>query len=196
VLWESGSFGRRNLAKQALYRRGFGVHQVHDETHRAGFGGDSARSWLRDAVVLPYFAAREREFTVDVVVLPRSSSLAFTRALAAVLQRNAILCITSDVPRGQRLVTIPLCGEPKRFATGMVSLARQCGAALLPLFCVREQDGRVRVVIEPAIATAPDEDRATAVVAAIRQYAAILERYIRRYPDQYRSWHYPWWEPA
>jgi lauroyl/myristoyl acyltransferase len=194
VLWESGYFGRRNIAKQALYGRGFAVHQVHDESHRAGFQGDRNRSWLRDRVVLPYFAACERQFIADVIEVPASKTLGFTRAIAGVLQRNEILCITSDVAKGQRLVRVPLCGEPKHFATGMVTLARQCGAPLIPLFCVRERDGRVRVVIEPAIDVPAGDDRDAAVATAVRDYAARLESYIRRYPDQYRSWHFPWWE--
>lgn len=191
VLWESRYFGRRNIAKQALHRLGFGIHQVHDEGHRAGFGGDPRSGWLHDQVVLAYFAAREREFVASVIALPRSQSLAFTRVLLATLQRNEIVCITADVAHGQRLLTIPLLGEPKSFPTGMVSLARTCGAALLPLFCVRADDGRVQVIIEPAIPV-PQDSRED-IAAPLRQYAALLESYIRRYPDQYRNWHFPWW---
>ena len=194
VLWESGYFGRRNLAKQVLHREGFAVHQVHDWSHRAGFAGDRDRSWLRDGIVLPYFTAQELRFTAEVLELPGTSSLAFTRTLNDVLRRNAILCIAADVPHGRRLVTVPLCGEPKRFATGMVSLARAGGAPLLPLFCVREPDGRLRVVVEPPLAVDDGGDREAAVEATVRGYAAVLETYIRRYPDQYRSWHFPWWD--
>ena len=196
VLWESGFFGRRNVAKQALQRAGFAIHQVHDERHRAGFATDFQRSWLSERVVLPYFAARERRFVDEIIALPGSTSLAFTRRLAEVLHRNALLCITADFPQGRRLVTVPLCGEPKRFATGMVSLARACGAPLLPLFCVRERDGRIRAIVEPPVAIQPDGDRDDGTDAAVRGYASVLERYIRRYPDQYRSWHFPWWEPT
>lgn len=195
VLWESGFFGRRNVAKQALQRQGFAIHQVHDQRHRAGFATDFQRSWLSERVVLPYFAARERRFVAEIIALPGTSSLAFTRALAAVLQGNGILCITADFPQGRRLVTVPLCGEPKRFATGMVSLARACGAPLLPLFCVRESDGRIRVIVEPPLAVESDGERDAAAVATIGRYASLLDRYLRRYPDQYRSWHFPWWEP-
>jgi lauroyl/myristoyl acyltransferase len=61
---------------------------------------------------------------------------------------------------------------------------------------VREADGHVRVVIEPPIDLAAGADRDAAIEAAVRAYAARLEAYIRRYPEQYRSWHFPWWEPA
>lgn len=196
ILWESGFFGRRNIAKQALWRQGFALHQVHAETHRAGFVGDSRASWLRDRVVLPYFTAREREFTADVVLLAPGRSLATVRTLQALLRRNQIVCITADVAIGERLVTLPILGQPKRFATGMVSLARASGAVLLPLFCVAASDGRIRVVVEPPIAVPAGGERDAATEAPLRDYAALLGTYIRRYPEQYRSWHFPWWEAA
>lgn len=195
VLWESGYFGRRNLAKQALHRHGFRIQQVHDVAHRAGFAGDLHSGWVRDAIVLAYFDAREREFTDDVILLPRPEPLATIRKLIAALRRNQILCITADVAQGHRLLTIPLLGEPKSFATGMVSVVRTCGAALLPLFCIRERDGRIRVIVEPAISV-PSAGARETFEQPLRSYAALLETYIRRYPEQYRSWHFPWWEPA
>jgi lauroyl/myristoyl acyltransferase len=192
VLWESGFFGRRHLAKQALHRLGFPIHQVHDVTHRAGFAGDPHAGWVRDSIVLAYFDAREREFTAGVIHLPQPEPLAAIRTLMAALRRNQILCITADVAQGHRLLTVPLLGEPKRFATGMVNVARTCGAALLPLFCVQEPDGHLRVIIEPAIPVAPGRDDET-LAQPLRSYAALLGTYIRRYPEQYRNWHYPWW---
>lgn len=192
ILWESSLFGRRNLAKQALHRRGLRLHQVHAANHRAGFAGDPRSSWVRDGLVLSYLDAREHEFTHAVIRLPLSEPLAAIRSLMTVLRRNEILCITADVAQGHRLLTLPLLGEPKRFPTGMVSVARTCGAALLPLFCVREPDGRMRVIVEPAIPVASAAGR-DGVEAPLRRYAALLEAYLRRYPDQYRSWHFPWW---
>jgi KDO2-lipid IV(A) lauroyltransferase len=193
ILWESAYFGRRNLAKQALGRRGVRIQQVHNLDHRAGFARDPHASWLRDAVVFPYFEAREREFTAGVIRLPRAERLGGLRQVLAALARNEVVSITADVAQGHRFVTVPVLGEPKPFATGMVSAARTAGAALLPLFCVREAEGRLRVIVEPAIPVAP-ERTPTALEAPIGRYAALLEAYIRRYPEQFRDWHYPWWD--
>ncbi|MFI5312525.1 MAG: lysophospholipid acyltransferase family protein [Gemmatimonadales bacterium] len=197
ILWESGFFGRRHIAKQALREHGFRIHQVHDERHRGGFERDDDESWLRDRVVFPYFARREREFTEEIITLPVSEpSLAFTRRFLAILQRNGILCITADVPQGRRLVSLHVLGEPNRFATGMVTLSKSCGAPLLPLFCVQDHDGRIQVIIEPPIPIPNEGGRDAILERPLRQYALRLESYIRRYPEQYRSWHYPWWLPT
>lgn len=190
VLWESGFFGRRNLAKQVLQRHGFRVHQVHDQLHRAGFAADPAAPPGPRSGALAYFEAREREFVTDIIQMTHPETLGASRKILAALGRNAIVCITADVACGHRLLHFPLLGEPKRFPTGMVSVARATGAALLPLFCVRERDGRYRVVIEPAL---PPPDAADRDGDTLRRYATILDDYLRRYPDQYRSWHFPWW---
>lgn len=190
VLWESALFGRRNLAKQALYRHGLRIHQVHDRLHRAGFAADPSRPRGERSRALAYFEAREREFTAAIIHTAHPETLGATRRILAALARNEIVCITADVAYGHRLLRFPLLGEPKTFPTGMVSVARTTGAALLPLFCVREPDGRYRVVIEPAL---PVSDVAAREGETLGRYAQILDAWMRRYPEQYRSWHFPWW---
>jgi lauroyl/myristoyl acyltransferase len=143
--------------------------------------------------VLPYFEARERAFVADVVTLSAATTIAALRRLLGLLGGNAFVCITADVALGERLVTVPLLGTPKRFATGMVTLARTSGAALLPLFCVRADDGRIRVIVEPPVPTPAHGNRDAVLDGAIRGYAALLESHLRRHPEQYRSWHFPWW---
>ncbi len=196
ILWESGCFGRRNIAKQALRQHGFRLQQVHSEAHRAGFAVSGDQSWLLDRVILAYLARRECEFTEGVITLPRSDSLAFTRELLARLRRNQILCVTADVAMGRRLVALQLLGATKYFATGMVTLSRMCKAPLLPLFCIRDHGGRIKVIVEPPIEVPSEGGREAVVELPLRKYSTLLEGYIRRYPDQYRNWHFPWWEPT
>jgi KDO2-lipid IV(A) lauroyltransferase len=194
VLWESALFGRRNLPKQVLRRHGFRIHQVHDRLHRAGFAADPNAPRDARAPAFAYFEAREREFTAGIIEMAHPETLAATRKILATLARNGIVCITADVAYGHRLLRFPLLGEPKAFPTGMVTVARTAGAALLPLFCVRERDGGYRVVIEPALPPPDPSDREGG--DTLRRYAAILDGYLRRHPDQYRSWHFPWWNAA
>lgn len=193
VLWESALFGRRNLPKQVLRLHGFRIHQVHDRAHRAGFVADARAPRDARSPALAYFEAREREFTAGIIHMAHPETLAATRKILATLGRNGIVCITADVAYGHRLLRFPLLGEPKTFPTGMVSVARTAGAALVPLFCVRERDGSHRVVIEPPL---PVSDAAEREGDTLRRYAEILDGYLRRYPDQYRSWHFPWWNAA
>lgn len=188
ILWESGFFGRRNLAKQALRRLGFRIHQVHRETHAGGFRTFGPTNWVRDRIVRRYFDRLERQFVEDVIYFRRSDSLAFTRTMLERLERNEILCITADARYGRRLIPQRLLGGTRQFATGMVSLARTSGARLLPLFCV-DAGGRMRVIVEPAVEMPSDENRDVVVDRVLRSYAQLLDGYVRRHPDQYRNVH-------
>ena len=146
-------FGRRNIAKQALHRRGISPPSSPRRRCTAPDSrGDSAlRMAPRPGRAAVFRRPRDASSSRRRRVAALAASLAFTRRLLAILQRNEIVCVTADVAHGERLLTLPLLGEPKRFPTGMVSLARTSGAPLLPLFCTREPDGRLQVIIEPAI---------------------------------------------
>lgn len=191
ILWECGSFGHRNLAKQMLREKGFSLHQVHAEQHLAGFGrGHGASSWVRDHVLEPAFERWEKQFVAEIIYVPRSESLAFTRTLLSRLRDNAILCVAGDGKFGEKPVAVEFLGQTDFFATGMVSLARLTGAPLLPVFCPRERNGETRLIIEAPIRVDKASDREQNVKDGVTRYAGLLESYIRKYPDQYWSWHH------
>jgi lauroyl/myristoyl acyltransferase len=71
----------------------------------------------------------------------------------------------------------------------MVSLARLSGAPLLPMFCVQGDQGAGLLAIKRPICIDHSTGREQALESAVRQYAALLEDYIQRYPHLYRNWH-------
>ena len=75
------------------------------------------------------------------------------------------------------------------FPTGLVSLAKLSGAAMLPLFCIHETHDRTSIFIESPIAIDRDGDRERCLEKAVTQYVRLLESYIKKYPEQYRNWH-------
>ena len=107
ILWESNGFGRRLLAKQILRANGFAVHQVHGPNHLGGFlTEDSSATWVRRRMVKRFFTGCEKHFVTEIIDLPGSDSLAFTRILLNLLNRNAALCISGDGRVGQKLIPI------------------------------------------------------------------------------------------
>jgi lauroyl/myristoyl acyltransferase len=183
ILWECSGFGRRLRAKQILHAAGFPVHQLHGVYHVGGLFSES--STRLHAALKRFFDDLERRFVAEVIYLPASESLAFTRGMHQRLQRNEILCVSADGREGQRLVPLRFLGRTTPFAPGMVSLAKLSGAPLLPIFCT----GSDSLVIEAAIRVDPTAERERAVQQALGQYAALLETYVRRRPELYRSWH-------
>jgi KDO2-lipid IV(A) lauroyltransferase len=188
ILWESG-FGRRMLPKRVLGRLGFALHQIHAEYHFAEFfGGYGPLTWVQRSVLRPFFDSCEREVIAEIIYLPNSDSLAFTRLLLSRLRENAILVSTADGWSGQKLIPLPFLQQTDLFATGMVSLARMSGAPILPLFCIQERGQIARVTIESPLDTQSLASRDQALEGALSQYVRLLEWYIRKHPEKYRRW--------
>jgi len=185
ILWESSFFGKRILAKRILHENGVSVCQVHGQDHLEGF--HSSKSWIGTNIIRPFFASCESPFVKEILHLP-PSDLAFSRTLWARLKRNDIICIAADGNHGHKFMPAQFLGSTEFFSTGMVSLAKLSGATILPLFCFRESGRRASVVIEGPIQIETNEDRDYCSEKSVRQYAGLLESYIRRYPEQYLHW--------
>jgi lauroyl/myristoyl acyltransferase len=190
ILWESNGFGQRIASRSILRQAGWSPVVVHGANALGGFDTpDAARTWARRNLVRPFFEHLERRLVGQIMYLPASESLAFIRALASLLRENQVICISSDGIHGRRRKRPPFLGRSIEFSTGMISLAAQSGAPLLPMFCVRERGGALRLVVEASLATSGSSDRDARVEACLRRYRDLLEAYVRRYPRQYRNWH-------
>lgn len=192
IVWESSTFGRRILAKQILHENGFAVHQVHAENHLLGgfTAGGGYATWMRNHQIKPFFEKCENQFVSEIIYLPNSESLVFTRILLGRLKQNGILCIAGGGRFGQKLIPIRFLGRTDILSTGIVSLAKISGAPILPMFCIQEENGKTTLIIEPPLLTQSDVDRERGLERIVAQYVSLLESYIRRYPEQYQNWHF------
>jgi KDO2-lipid IV(A) lauroyltransferase len=189
ILWESRGFGARLAAKNLLAVHGYRVHQVHGPNNLGGLlTSDASATWVRRALVRRYFDSLERRVTAEVLNLPADGTLAFTRRLAALLEQNAIVCITGDGQSGQRLQTVEFLGEEEPISTGMATLAELTGATLLPMFCSDEGTGP-ELVIEAPIEPDRALPREARVRATMQQFMRRLESWVRERPGQFRNWH-------
>lgn len=191
ILWESNAFGRRTLSKQILHQNGFLIHQVYAEVHLKGFlttDPDRSHSWVRDHMIKTEMERCEKPFLAEIIYLPSSDSLVFTRILLDRLKQNAILCIPGDGRSGKKLLPMRFLGRTRLFSTGMVSLAKISGAAILPIFCIQEKNGKTNLIIEPPILIETVVGREQVLEKGVLQYVSLLESYIRKYPQQYRNW--------
>jgi lauroyl/myristoyl acyltransferase len=180
ILWEN-RFGRRLMAKAALIEKGFLICQVHDDTH----GGSS--TWLGQKLLCRLHRKEERKIFSEVIIIP-DDSFAYLRLLVNRLKQNSIVCITAMGPQGHKFVRIEFLGVRYQFATGIVTLARMTGASIVPLFCVTEADDH-RVILSKPISLEENGNGDEAVMQGVSRYAALLESYIRRYPDHWHYWH-------
>lgn len=177
-----GFLGRRVLAREALRQAGFALGQIHVQDH----GGD--HTWLGQRGLRRLHRRLSRRAGLEIVeVAP--GSLAYLRGLVARLQRNALFVTSGLGTAGDKFVAVDALGTTLAIPTGMMSLARTTGAALLPLIAYEDDAGRDHVVIEPPLP--PPEPGDAGLVAAARAYAAVLDRWVRRHPEQWFWWYAP-----
>ncbi len=99
-------------------------------------------------------------------------------------KRGGILGILGDrdyIGNGREVMFF---GEKVRFPVGPWRLAARFNVPLFPTFCVREKDGKYHLYFEEPLFG--DED------TLARSWARILEKYVRRYPDQWYAF-VPMW---
>jgi KDO2-lipid IV(A) lauroyltransferase len=116
------------------------------------------------------------------------------------LANDEVVVMQADrVMPGQKGVRVPLLGGHIELPTGPVRMAQLSGSPIVPVFTVRRPDGRIRLFIEPAITVSSDVDASgtngtTCPHPAILRTAAVLEKYLAAYPDQWLMFQPAWCE--
>ena len=115
------------------------------------------------------------------------------KAIFRALRANQLVGLAADRDVSHSGITVPFFGAPANLPAGYVSLALRTGAPVLPIFIVRQPDGRFVIYIEPPLPLANSGDRERDVRSGVAQMVAVLERYISQYPEQW-TFYQPIWE--
>jgi lauroyl/myristoyl acyltransferase len=126
------------------------------------------------------------EIPVDRTFLP-------TLAVLRALNRNGIVAMQGDRDFDNTGIAAPFFGREAWFPRGPFRVAMATGAVVLPAFIVRVPGGRYRAIIEEPLPIEEKGDRDLALRENISRYIAVLERYIRAYPEQWYCF-YPFWD--
>lgn len=115
-----------------------------------------------------------------------------TGAIIRCLRQNMLLGILNDQDTEVDSRWAPFFGRPAKTPVGMLRLARRTGAAVVPVFIARQASGRNRITIEPELdlPDTGDEEADLAAGAALCNQA--IEKFIRRFPDQWVWFHGRW----
>lgn len=130
---------------------------------------------------------------LGVIEQPVDEGLTTWMKLREALGNDEVVLLQGDrVLPGQKGQAVPILGGHMLIPTGPLKLALASGAPIVPIFSIRQPDGRIRLFIEPAI-WARDEQSFEAGLGAIRN---VLEKYLRRFPEQWLMIHKAWCEDA
>jgi Kdo2-lipid IVA lauroyltransferase/acyltransferase len=138
-------------------------------------------------------ARRRLHLQSGVVEIPIDRSVLPTLAVMRALAENAIVGMQGDRDFNNTGMAVPFFGREAYFPRGPLRVAMASGAVVLPAFIVRAGPGRYRAIVEEPLPIDTNGDRDAALRRNLERYVAILERYVRQYPDQWYCF-YPFWD--
>lgn len=127
-------------------------------------------------------------------VIPMGISV---REIIRTLQEGGIVAIAPDQSGPIEGVFVDFFGRSVATHQGPAAFALRSGAPMQMGFIVRQTDGTYEVVLEEIPTSDLAGTKEENVVELTRRHTALLERYIRRYPDHWQWMHRRWkhtWE--
>ena len=138
-------------------------------------------------------ARRRLHLQSGVTEIPVDRSFVPTLTVMRALERNEIVAMQGDRDFNNTGIAVSFFGRDAFFPRGPFRVAMATGATVLPAFIVRVPDGRYRAVIEEPLEIERTGRSDEALSRNVARYVAILERYVRDYPDQWYCF-YPFWD--
>ena len=117
----------------------------------------------------------------------------FARGLISEMKAGRTVGILMDTnmtpPQG---TFVPFFGVAACTGSGLARIARKTGAAVLPGFLLEEPGGRYRLHFGEELAIDRTEDGELDATRNTARFTAVLEAYIRRFPEQWLWMHRRW----
>lgn len=111
-----------------------------------------------------------------------------TRLIVEALHAGKIIGMVGDQDGGKAGTLVEFFGRPASTAPGSARIAAKTGAYILPAFMARIKGPRHRLIIEEPMKIEKDED----LKPYLLKYNALLEKYVRMYPEQWLWLHKRW----
>lgn len=121
-----------------------------------------------------------------------TSPLAIIEAVNS-LRRNEVLCLLGERDGSSHTVRIDFFGQPTDLPAGAAYLALASGAPVIPVFVPLEGSLYATLMEEPIYFRGGHGQHDLAIRSGMEQLAAVFERYIRRYPDQWYNF-FDFWD--
>ena len=126
---------------------------------------------------------------LSLELIPRKNAI---RATLRALKNNDAVGFFADQNAGDQGVFIDFFGKPASTARGPVSIALKTGAPILFSLDIRQPDDQHHIHILPPIQLEPSENFERDVELYTTHLLKQLEKYIRKYPDQWFWIHNRW----
>lgn len=109
------------------------------------------------------------------------------------LRNNDVLFLLFDQNFGAKGgVFVDYFGTKAATATGPIVFAQRTGAAMVPMFIVRQPNNKHKIYIEPEVQLENVEDEQKMFEVNLTKLTKILEKYVRQYPEGWTWMHRRW----
>ncbi len=125
-----------------------------------------------------------------ILTVPRTVCVSQT---IRALRNNEIVIIPMDQNNGSKAgVFVEFFGRPAGTASGPVIFAMRTGSPILPIFTVRTGEDTHEVIVEPHFYLENQGSDEETIQFNIQKITSIIERYIRKYPQEWGWMHRRW----
>ena len=190
VLWCSPFVGSDLASKKALALAGYSLTHLSAPSHpfSATRVGALLLNPVRVRAVNRYLARR--------VLVVYGNARPALDVLRQALLDNGVVTITAT-GAGRSSLSFPFIGGTTELAVGAPLLARQTGAALIPVFTVPEPAGGYRIELGPELGTGTELSEREAIQQMAARYIELLEPVVRAHPAEWEAWFHPGtWQAA
>lgn len=116
------------------------------------------------------------------------------RALRALEAGQGVAILIDQHVLGADATTVDFFGRPAATTTALAALALRTGAPVVPVFSIPTAPGRYRIVYERQVER-PSPDTADPIREFTGRCTAVLETYVRQYPELWLWMHRRWRDP-
>lgn len=142
---------------------------------------------IKPEKLFQYILALRRSQGIDIVPLELAP-----RAMLKQLRAGKMIGLAYDRDITKTGPIVEFFGAPTQMPDGAVQLSLKYGAPVIVGFSVRQPDNRSHVYIEPPLEFEKTGDSARDIREGTQKLVAVLERYIRQYPDQWLMFQKIW----
>ncbi len=157
-------------------------------------------AYLNETIVVPNERLKPEKLFQYVLDLRRSQGIEMVpvdtapRAMIKALRAGHIVGIAYDRDITKTGPVVNFLGAPTQIPDGPVQLALKYDSPVVLGFAVRQPDNRCQVYIEPPLTFEKTGDMAHDIQTGVQRIAAVMEKYIRQYPDQWLMFQKIWEE--
>ncbi|OGX45508.1 MAG: hypothetical protein A3G38_03850 [Omnitrophica WOR_2 bacterium RIFCSPLOWO2_12_FULL_51_8] len=134
----------------------------------------------KNKMVDGFFNAQRKSKGLNIIPLGRA-----VRRCLSLLKENKIIALLGDRDFTEKGIVLDFFGKKAFFPEGPAAFALQTGASIIPGFMLRNKDDTFLLKIEQPINYIPTGDKKRDARELILKYKAVVEDYIRKYPEQW-----------